>query len=536
MSTKQKIIIGYYHDGKSRRQLAKELGINRRTVNRYLKNHFRRYGEQLPDSGIEEVPKYDTSNRRKVKLTEQVRALIDEQLELNAEKRRTGRSKLILKGTDIHAMLRERGYDISYPTVVNYVRLKKDQGNEAFIRQEYLAGESTEFDWGEVRLDLDGKESRLMLAVFTCAYSNYRWARLYFRQDMCSFLHAHAMFFEHTGGVSREVVYDNMRTAVAKFAVRAADKEPTDDLLRLSVYYGFNYRFCNARSGNEKGRVERSVEVVRRKVFGRKSSFADLARANRYLAAAVDRHNAETKVKGKQQTILERFEQERRVMIPAPTTAFDAGIPGQFRVNKYSCIQVDNNYYSVPDNLVGRYVDVKIYPHQIKVYLDDNQVFTHQRQTTQFQYYLKIEHYLPTLRRKPGALRRSVTLRQSDEVLKRIFENYFENRPKDFVELLSVLHPIGQAEKTNRTPAELHAAIEKCLRICPHQAPQLDKIKYFLTQPSTVKSAPMSADKSGKNSTGTLTQPSENARQESDSIARQSRRQLQLTQALFNSS
>jgi hypothetical protein len=33
-------------------------------------------------------------------------------------------------------------------------------------------------------------------------------------------------------------------------------KEATDDLVKISLYYGFKYRFCNARSGNEKGHVQ----------------------------------------------------------------------------------------------------------------------------------------------------------------------------------------------------------------------------------------------------------------------------------------
>jgi len=525
MSTKQRIILGHYKEGKSQRKLAEELGINRRTVKRYLENHRQVHGGEVPDSGIVEVPRYDSSKRQKIKLTEEVVGLIDEQLRLNAEKRRTGRSKLILRSTDIHAILREQGYEISYQTVVNYVRIKKQQGREVFIRQKYLAGESIEFDWGEVRLDLNGKDSRLMLAVFTCAYSNYRWALLYFRQDMCSFLHAHSAFFENTGGVSTEVVYDNMRTAVAKYTVRNADKVPTNDLLRLSVYYGFNYRFCNARSGNEKGHVERSVEIVRRKVFGRKSKFKSLAAANEYLTKVNHQNNASTTVKGKSKTILSRFEEEQSVMIPAPKVPFDSGIPKRLKVSKYSCIQVDNNYYSVPDNLVGNYLDVKIYPHKIKIYFNENQCFTHERRITQFEYYLKIEHYLSTLQRKPGALNRSVALRQSDEILKSIFEKHFKNRPKIFIELLLVLNLSSQPEKEKYAPSELSIAIQKCLKLCPHESPQFDKIKYFLNQ--KIITLPKEAS---------WPVPSTTSKKKTDSITERSRRQLEDIQALLKSS
>lgn len=58
------------------------------------------------------------------------------------------------------------------------------------------------------------------------------------------------------------VVYDNMKVSVKRF-VGPGEKAPTEALLQLSGYYGFNFRFCNVRRGNEKGQVERSVDKVK---------------------------------------------------------------------------------------------------------------------------------------------------------------------------------------------------------------------------------------------------------------------------------
>ena len=104
------------------------------------------------------------------------------------------------------------------------------------------------------------------MAVFTMAKSNFRFAYLYNNENTQSFVNAHIKFFEHIGGVPKCMVYDNMKVAVAKFVGRT-EKEATIALKQLSVYYGFNYRFCNIRSGNEKGHVENSVDFVRRKAF-----------------------------------------------------------------------------------------------------------------------------------------------------------------------------------------------------------------------------------------------------------------------------
>lgn len=39
MGLKQKIIIGYFTDGKSGRKLSEELGVHRKTIKRYVEEH-----------------------------------------------------------------------------------------------------------------------------------------------------------------------------------------------------------------------------------------------------------------------------------------------------------------------------------------------------------------------------------------------------------------------------------------------------------------------------------------------------------------
>ena len=119
-----------------------------------------------------------------------------------------------MKATDIYEFLIKKGFDISYPSVSNIVRSLKDTLNEAFIKQEYSLGNICEFDWGEVKLNIDNKGFRkYQLAVFTTAYGNYRFAVLFETQDTIAFQQSHALFFEHVGGIYNTMVYDNMKIA-----------------------------------------------------------------------------------------------------------------------------------------------------------------------------------------------------------------------------------------------------------------------------------------------------------------------------------
>jgi transposase len=240
MSIKQKIILRYYRDGDSQRKISRDLKINRETVNRYLKE-YERARSKLSSSDVSDEtlienlvqsPQYNSSNRVKVKFTDQVSQEVDRLLQLNEEKRSRGLYKQQMKKIDILDHLHEKGYDIGYTTVCNHINAMLAQRKEAFIRQVYSPGDVCEFDWGEVKLEIGGQMRTLNMAVFTPAMSNYRFAVLFHRQDSVSFQQAHVLFFEHVGGVYHILVYDNMRVVIRKF-VGPSEKEPTEALLKF---------------------------------------------------------------------------------------------------------------------------------------------------------------------------------------------------------------------------------------------------------------------------------------------------------------
>ena len=184
-----------------------------------------------------------------------------------------------------------------------------------------------------------------------------------------------------------------MRVAVRRFVLKHADKQPTEDLLKLSAYYQFNYRFCNRGKGNEKGHVERSVEFVRRKAFARVDSFESLEAANAHLWQVCDRLNGRT-VRGKEESIAAAFAAEKACMRPVPP-AYQACHVLKLKVNKYSCIRLDNNYYSVLEGQVGRWVEVKAYVHRLEVFDNQSQLLaSHHRRHSRDQWYIQLDHYL----------------------------------------------------------------------------------------------------------------------------------------------
>ena len=446
---KQKIIISSFLEGKSQWQIHRETGFDRKTIRKYV-NEYEEKKLKLLDGDndklilteeIVDPPKYDSSNRTKTKLTAEIISKIDFYLKENELKRQTGKSKQQKKNIDIHESLEEEGFDISYPTVSNYIKKKLNDSKEAYIRQEYSLGDVSEFDWGHVKLDIDGKSKSIQMAVMTTAKGNFRFAYLYQNQKMESFLDSHVRYFNHVGGVHKEIVYDNMKVAVAKF-VSKTEKTPTEDLLKLSMYYGFNYRFCNARRGNEKGHVEKSVEYVRRKVFSKKDDFKTLEEANVYLEEQLVKLNSKKQKYNEDKTAKEMLREELPYLIKL-MPSYDISRVVELRVNKYSVVTIDENKYSVPDSLVGKFVTAKVYPSNILIYHDNKKQAQHIRSFGSHTWNIEINHYLNTLKKKPGAIHRSTAMQQVNPKLQNIYTKYYTQNPKDFLDLIEIVSKEG---------------------------------------------------------------------------------------------
>jgi hypothetical protein len=464
---KQKIIIDYFTKGLNKTEIAVKTGLDWKTVNKYVQQY-----QDAKDSliqkkdaarnleiieSITEAPKYNILNRKKRKITEELILEVQKCIDDNKLKRERGQKKQQMKKVDIFNHVIALGFDIGSSSVNCLINDLESQAKEAFIKQEYSPGDICEFDWGEVKIKIKGEIRKFYIAVFTSAYSNYRFAVIFNRQNTQAFWRSHALFFDHIGGVYSEMVYDNMRVAVKKF-IGYSEKEPTEGLLKLSMYYLFNFRFCNIGKGNEKGHVERSVEYVRRKAFCKKDAFESLEEANKHLLDTCIRLNNNPQKSKNNKTSNEVLIEEKPHLTPAPVM-FECAEIDVKRIDSYSTASVFGNRYSVPEEYVGKMIDIKIYPENLIFYFNSNKVCEHERSYEYQKWFIILDHYLKTLRTKPGALQGSVALKQSDIKLKNLYIHYYKGRERDFIELL-----LYKAEK-GKTVDRIESAITELKQI-----------------------------------------------------------------------
>lgn len=427
-------IIKLKETGMSNRGVARELGIDKKTVNKYwneYKENIQRLSETTDTNEITQIqeditsaPKYNSDSRTRRKVTPEFLNALEKILEDEEKKIKVlGTNKQALTKQQIHELLKQQGFSLSYPTVVLEIKRIKSSGNECFIRQDYDFGDRLEYDFGEVKLVINGVVKRYYIAVLSSPSGNFRWCYLY---DNCKkevFMDSHVRFFEMIGGVWKEVVYDNMRNVVSKF-IGKNEKELNEDLVKMSLYYGFEINVTNAFSGNEKGYVEGSVKYLRNKIFAKNYKFNSEESAIEYMESQLMKLNENSKI-----------EEEKKKLKPTKPPLELANIKKSF-VNKYSFVQIENNFYSVPEYLVGLNVTSKIYYNKILIYSNNEFVCEHKKIDGVKKISADIRHYLKTLTFKPGALRNSYVLK-SNPKLKSIFDKYYTNNPKKFIDIIS---------------------------------------------------------------------------------------------------
>lgn len=430
---KQFDVISRYRQGESYRHIARELGIDRKTVkaicDRYKKG-IDALNSSKSEQEVEEATEqlvltrsYDSSKRRTRAYTPAVEARMKElyQQELKKNKR-LGPHKQALTAIAVHELLAEEGHPIGYRTVAHYCRQLKQKTREAFIRQEYPLGYRVDFDFGEVKLEIAGKVRTYHLAVFASPASDFYWAYLYTNQKQDVYQEAHVQFFEMVGGVYQEVVYGNMRNVVTRFIGRS-EKELNESLIKLSLYYGFEINVTNCFSGHEKGTVEGRVKHIGRQYFSKSYQFSSIEAARDHLTQQLIRLNQKSQI----------VEEKQYLLTYRPP--FELAEMVQYRVNKYSIIQYETNAYSVPDYLVGHTVQLKVYPEYFVVYANHEEVCRHKKIEGSHQYQLDIYHYLKTLMKKPGALKHSLVLKYSPD-LKAHYALYYKENPREFLDKL----------------------------------------------------------------------------------------------------
>jgi hypothetical protein len=183
--------------------------------------------------------------------------------------------------------------------------------------------------------------------------------------------------FEHFGGGVREVLVDNQKAAVVRHRIGETVRF-NERFVDLAGHYGFTPRACRPYRARTKGKDERMVGYIKHNFFMRYRSFDSLAHLNQ-LAEKWLHEEADQRFHGTvKEVVSQRFTQEAGHLLPLPAVRYDTSYRDQRFVHWDGYIDVRGNRYSVPSELCGCQVVIRIHlDDRLTVYGNDAIVVEH---------------------------------------------------------------------------------------------------------------------------------------------------------------
>jgi len=360
-------------EGRSIRSVAKEMGISRNTVSKYLK--------------LSE-PKRVVSRPKPSPLMRTVAPRIEELLE-EWQGRTTPKQRIT--GTRIHRQLVEEGYQVGITTVRDYLRERRRQRAEVFVPLVHRPGEGAQVDFFEVTVEEGGELRKAWKFVMRLMYSGRDFVWLYERCDQLSFLDAHVRAFEYLGGVPERIVYDNLSAAVKKIV--GSERELTERFMALVSHYLFEPCFARPGEGHDKGGVEARGKGIRLTHLTPIPKGATLSEISEVLLREIELAFVEER----------GFAEERRRLKPLPERPFEARRVELVSVSRRSTVRIEGATYSVPSHWASLRATAYVGVEDVRIHCSgQSETYPKERKGAKK---IRYRHYLSELARKPQAVR-----------------------------------------------------------------------------------------------------------------------------------
>ena len=448
--------------GKGIREIARDYGHSRKTVRKALKG---------------EPPEYRRKKEIVNPVMDRYEGTIDGWLKEDRDKPRKQRHTA-------HRIYERLVSEYEFPggesTVRRYVRHRKAalglSQKETMVPLETEADSGAEVDWGEAKIILAGEERKIKIFCMRSKYSGKIFARAYLAERQEMFFDGHQHAFAYYGGVFKELIYDNLTTAV-KRVLRGRKRLEQDQFIKFRAYYAFQARYCSPGKGNEKGGVEGTVGYVRRNFLVPIPEVASLETLNRKLLEKCLTHGRRPKNGESGQTIDGLHEEQKSQLLANQKVAFANHRLLECRVDKYQTVRVDLNRYSVPGSYVGHQLRIHLGCDRLRIYKGCQIVAEHPRCFNRGNWRLSPFHYLKTIGEKPGCFEEARPLKAwrktwppyYETLLKRLRKSREGERgTKAFIEVLRLheIYPREVVEESVRLCVEKGAA-------CPNAVKQV---------------------------------------------------------------
>jgi transposase len=328
---------------------------------------------------------------------------------------------------------------------------------ETFVRLVYLPGEEVQYDFKDVVARIAGVETNLHMFSARLSYSTAWFASCYHTEDRPALFDGLVSSCVWFGGVPRDGVFDNARTAV-KRVLRGRNRDVAQDYAALCGTLALGMQFAAPAKGNEKGGVEGLHGSIEDAFFRPMPDFDSLHELNAALTSLAESH-LDRRVAG--ESVRERLERERSALHPLPTHLPETCVRELVRINKFAEATYKTNRYSVPSRFSHRDAVLEVFHDRVRIVVDSILVAEHKRLLGRAQAVLDPVHLIDVLSFKHRAVVRAEVFRQRSfsKVLRKLLHRYSEDDPmtagKRFMRVIVLLENHSMSDLENAVEATL---------------------------------------------------------------------------------
>ena len=398
-------------------------GVDRKTIRKYLE--MQDFSPEIPQT-VKRPSKLDP-----------YKEIIDGWLE--EDKRNWYKQRHTAKRV-YDRLVKEHGYEGSYNIVQRYVKEIRSFQKIQRANQELIWEAGTaQADFGEADFIEMGMEVRKKYLVLSFPHSNDSFCQVFGGENAECVCQGLLDIFYYIGGVPQTIVFDNA-TGVGR---KVCDEIHESAMFaKFRAHHHFAVRFCNPRSGWEKGNVESKVGYDRRNLFVPIQPFDDVETYNKKLLKMHEEKASEEHYK-KGVLISELFQEDQDALYDLPDKKFIVCRYERLHADGYGKVRLDGeHYYSTRPEYSGRKnILVGIRAHYIDIYDEIDQLMLRHkraygnRRTDSIDYSTTVA----MLTHRPGAWKNSGVRLEMTDPLREYMDHMEKPELRSALKLLSEL-------------------------------------------------------------------------------------------------
>jgi transposase len=363
------------------KRIARELGIARNSVRRYLREGKAAETQTRPGAWTLDAEQQVAA-----------RAMLDGPAAGN--------------GVVVQRLLAAQHVDVPLRTVQRVLaphRQAKRAAEVATVRFETAPGHQLQIDFGEKWIEIAGVRTKVHLFVAVLGYSRRIFTRASLSQRQDDWREGLAGAFRTFGGVTRKILIDRAGALVIGEDRETGTARIHPAFAAFCKDWGVEVSACRPYRARTKGKTESGVGYVKRNAIAG-LSFTSFAALEAHLAKWIV--DADQRIHGTtHERPCDRFDlAERASLLPLPSPVIPVRERRLSRRVATDCfVDVDTIRYSVPHRLVRCTVEVLVGEHEVVIFDGHIEVARHRRHTEPHQRVADARHFEGIFRQRDEA-------------------------------------------------------------------------------------------------------------------------------------